>query len=204
VVGAFFGYLSGCVMAGIFFVQERFRRRSAQPVKIELLPFSAADFETLTSWVRHAQLFELWSRGRFQYPLNHDQLAARSSLPAGEPPNRLCLKAVCGEMWQMVAYVELTDIDREKLHASIELAIVDPSRNDRDQLSAALVGETLQQAFNQQGLQSLSVVLHRSEAESLDCFRKRGFSDVKRETPSDETREFRELEYRRVIPNDQV
>ena len=31
------------------------------------------------------------------------------------PPNGLCLKAVCGEMQQTVAYAELADIDRETL-----------------------------------------------------------------------------------------
>ena len=54
---ALLGYLAGCVMAGIFFVQESFRRRSVQPEKIELLPFTTADFDTLISWVRHAATF---------------------------------------------------------------------------------------------------------------------------------------------------
>ena len=120
VAGRPLGYLAGCIMAGVFFVQERFRHRSEQPVEIELLPFTATDFETLISWVHHAPLFDLWSRGRFRYPLNHDQLAAHMALIAGAPtvgedPNRLCFKAVCGEMQQMAAYVELANIDREKL-----------------------------------------------------------------------------------------
>ena len=46
--------------------------------------------------------------------------------------------------------------------------------------------EILQQAFHQQGPQSLDVVLHRSEAQSLDCFRKHGFYDARSKTPGDE------------------
>ena len=206
VAGAPLGYLAGCIVAGIFFVQETFRRRSIQPVKIELLPFTAADFDTLISWVHHVQLFDLWSQGEFRYPLDHDQLAAHFSLTAGEPPDRFCFKAVCGEMQQMVAYVELANIDREesragaepgeplallaharaigwgKPRATIELAVVDPLRDDRDQLSNLLVLEIMYQAFSQLGLQWLGVVLHVSATESLECFRKHGFYDVPNKT----------------------
>ena len=182
-------------MAGIFFVQERFRRRSQQPVKIELLPFTAADFDTLISWVHHPQLFDLWLRGRFRYPLDHEQLAAHLNRTAGEPPDRLCFKAVCGEMQEMVAYVELANIDREKACARVERAIVDPLRNDRDHLSEALVWEAMQHAFNQQGLQWLGIVLHHSEAQSLECFRKHGFYDAGNMTPGDEP------EYVKLIRN---
>ena len=193
--GAALGYLAGCVMAGVFLIQEDFRRRSYKPVAIELLPLAATDFDTLISWVHHSPLFDIWSRGRFRYPLDHEQLAAHvgraadesykseaqardgteSELQAtdevilladprpagyagvpsgfpGESQNRLCFKAVCGEMREMVGYAELANIDREKSRASIELAIVDPSRNDRDHLSETLVWEVMQHAFNGQGL----------------------------------------------------
>ena len=50
--GAALGYLAGCVMASVFLVQEKLRRRAHPPVQIELLPFTAADFDTLISWVR--------------------------------------------------------------------------------------------------------------------------------------------------------
>ena len=109
----FFGYLAGCVMAGVFFVQENFGRRSRQPLVLELVPFTAADFGTLIAWVHHPQLFDLWSRGRFRYPLDDGQLSARLQPAAGEPANHLCFKGVCGEMQEMVAYVELANIDRE-------------------------------------------------------------------------------------------
>ncbi len=208
VAGAPLGYLAGCIVAGIFFVQERFRRRSVQPVKIELLPFTAADFDTLISWVHHAPLFDLWSQGEFRYPLDHDQLAAHLSLTAGDPPDRLCIKAVCGEMQQMVAYAELVNIVREespdgaeagkpavslaparaidlgKPCASIEFAIVDPLRDDRDQLSNVLVLEIMYHAFHQLGLKWLGVVLHLSATESLECFRKHGFFDAQYKAPS--------------------
>ena len=217
VAGAPLGYLAGCIMAGVFFVQERFRRRSRQPVKIELLPFTAADFEPLIAWVHHPQLFDLWSHGRFRYPLDHEQLAVHLNLAVSAPPdsasasddglvllaqadpsgvatpNRLYFKAVCGEMQQMVAYAELSNIDGETSRASVELAIVDPSRNDRDQLSDALVWEIMQQAFTQQGLQWLGVVLHRSAAESLECFRKHGFYDPYGKMPSDASRQYLKL-----------
>ena len=169
------GYLAGCVMAGVFFVQERFRSRSRQPVTMELLPFTRTDFDTLISWVHHVQLFKLWSCGRFRYPLDHDQLAARLKVTAGEPPNRLCFKAVCGEMQQMAAYVELANIDREKSRASIELAIADPSRNDRVQLSDALVREIVQQAFTQQGLQWLGVALPQARPNQRNASASMGF-----------------------------
>jgi RimJ/RimL family protein N-acetyltransferase len=193
--GALFGYLAGCIMAGVFIVQERFGRRSCQPLIIELVPVTAADFDTLIAWVHHSQLFDLWARGRFRYPLDHEQLSAH--LASGEAANRLCFKAVCGDMQEMVAYVELANIDREKLRASIELAIVEPSRNDRDRLSRALIWEIVQYAFNQQGMQWLGVVLHRSEAESLECFRKHGFYDAHHKTMGSEP-----VEYLKLIRSD--
>ena len=84
VFGALLGYLAGCLMASVFLMQELYHRRSRQPVSIELLPFTAADFDTLISWVQHSQLFDLWSRGRFRYPLDHEQFAAYWDLTAGE------------------------------------------------------------------------------------------------------------------------
>ena len=126
--GAMFGYLAGCVMAGVFFAQESFGRRSRPPLVIELVAFTAADFDTLIAWVRHLQLFDLWARGRFRYPLDHDQLAAHLCPTAGEPANRLCFKAVCGEMQEMVAYVEMANIDRQKLRAASNW----PSSNHRE------------------------------------------------------------------------
>ncbi len=193
VAGAPLGYLAGCLVAGVFFVQERHRRRSQQPAAIELLPFTRADFDTLISWVHHSQLFDLWSRGRFRYPLDREQLAAHLEPTADGPPNRLCFKAVCGQMQQMVGYVELANIDRKNLRATIERAIVDPLRNDREHLSDALVWEIMNRAFNQQGLQWLGLVLHRREIQSLECFSKHGFYDVRHETPEDEPGEYRKL-----------
>ena len=111
--GTLFGYLAGCVMAGIFFVQEKLGRRSVQPLKLELLPCTAADFDTLIAWVHHESLFDLWSRGVFRYPLDHEQLTAHWKPTGGEPPNRLGFKAVCGEMQEMVGYAELAAINRE-------------------------------------------------------------------------------------------
>ena len=134
--GAMLGYLAGCLVAGIFFVQERYRHRSTQPVEIELRPFTAADFDTLISWVRYGPLFDLWSQGEFRFPLDHDQLAAHLSLTAGES-RTACFKAVCGDMQQMVAYVELADIDREKspksmcFKAIVELADIDQENGRR-------------------------------------------------------------------------
>ena len=197
--GACLGYLAGCVVAGIFFVQESHRRHSHPPMEIELLPFTAADFDTLISWVRRSQLFDLWSKGEFRYPLDHDQLAARLGLAEGESPALLCFKAVCGEMQEMVAYVELADIDRakprenvapgevlvilaeelqmdrQKPRASIQRAIVDPAREDRNHLSDVLVGKIVEQGFQQQNLQCLDTRLHREEVQALECFRKHGF-----------------------------
>jgi hypothetical protein len=191
--GTLFGYLAGCVMASVFLFQERYHRRSHRPVSIELLPFTGADFETLIAWVHYPQLFHLWSRDQFRYPLDQDQLAAHLARVAGQPPNGLCFKAVCGEMQEMVAYVELANIDRATLRSRIELAIVDPTRNDRDQLSTALIWEIMQQAFHGQGLEWLDVVLHRSEAQSLECFCKHGFYDAYAKKPGDAPDEYRKL-----------
>ena len=185
IASALIGYLVGCVMAGIFFVAESIRRRSHPPLKIEIRPFTAADFDALIAWVRHAELFDLWSRGRFRYPLDHEQLAARLGLAAGEPPALICFKAVLGEMQQMAAYAELANIDREKLCASVELAIVDPSQSERNRLSDVLVREIVRIAFQEQGLQWLSVELGRNETQSLECFRKHGFFAAPGEKPQE-------------------
>jgi hypothetical protein len=196
VFGAPLGYLAGCLVAGVFLAQESYNRRSRQPLTIALLPFTATDFDTLISWLRHAQLFDLWSHGRFRYPLDHEQLAVHLGLTAAEPPNRLCYKAVCGEMQEMVAYVELANINRKSKRATIELAIVDPVRNDRDHLSDTLVWEIMQHAFHQQGLYMLGVALRRNEVQSAECFGKHGFYDTHllQEMPG-----HRPDEYRRMV-----
>ena len=221
-IGALVGYLVGCIMAGVFFVQEKIRRRLCPPLKIKLLPFTVTDFDTLIGWGRQPRLLNLWSRSRFRYPLDHQQLAAHlgwaaddsykpespardgnkpdaqardeevlladpratalSAFPGG-PADRRCFKAVCGEMQEMVGYAELVDDNREMSRANIELAIIDPLRNDRDHLSDVLVREIVQHAFDQQGLQSLGVVLHHSEVQSLECFRKHGFCNELPKSP---------------------
>jgi hypothetical protein len=191
--GALFGYLAGCVMAGIFFVQEKFRRRSYQSVKVVLLPFTENDFDTLISWLRPLKLFNLWSRGQFRYPLDRQQLVDHLHQTANEPPQCLGFKAVYGEIQEMVAYIELANINQDEFGANITRAIVDPSRNDRDQLSPALVEAIVQHAFNQLGLPWLAVVLHRSEAQSLHCFRKHGFHDSSITILSDDSGDYQEL-----------
>ena len=72
------------------------------------------------------------------------------------------------------------------MRAGIDLAIVDPARNDRGHLSDVLVWEVMQRAFHQQGLQWLAVRLHHSEAQSLECFRKHGFYDARAARPGEE------------------
>jgi RimJ/RimL family protein N-acetyltransferase len=180
VFGMPFGYLAGCVMASVFLLLEKFRGRHRPPLEITLLHCTADDFDTLIAWLHNARLFGLWSCGRFRYPLDQEQLAAHRNLTAGETPSCLCFKAVCGEMKQMVAYVELANIDREKSRASIELAIVDPSRSDRGQLSKILLA-AIMQVCSQQGLQWLGVTLHRNAFQSLQCFRQHGFHDEQQE-----------------------
>jgi hypothetical protein len=191
--GAILGYLAGCIMASVFLAQEMFRRRSRAPASIELLPFTAADFDTLISWVQLPQFFDLWSQGQFRYPLDHDQLAAHLDSTAGHAPHRLCFKAVCGEMEEMVAYVELASINRKRQRAAVELPIVDPSRHDRGDLSDALVWEIMQEAFDFQCLQWLDVLLHRSEAEATECFRKHGFFEGRHRTAREKPQEYRLL-----------
>jgi len=99
-----------------------------------------------------------------------------------EQRQRIAYKAVGGEMRQMVAMVELARIDRRHSRASIELAIVDPSRDDRGHLSRELVREIVREAFERQGLGFLQVILHHSAVESAECFRQQGFFDVGRST----------------------
>ena len=82
--GAALGYLAGCAMASVFFVQEKFRQRNILPVEIQLLPLTETDFDTLIAWVRHRPLFELWSQGQFHYPLDYEQLQSRYAPAAAE------------------------------------------------------------------------------------------------------------------------
>ena len=178
--GVLFGYLAGCIMAGVFFVQERHHRRKTQPAEISFLPLTETDFDTLCAWVRYRPFFDLWSQGQFNYPLDHEQLQARFTSATPDNPDRLAFKAVCGEMQEMVAMVELAGIDRERSRANIELAIVDPSRNDRADISGKLLREIVREAFGRQRLYWLRVVLHHSAVESLECFRKLGFYGLDR------------------------
>jgi hypothetical protein len=98
-----------------------------------------------------------------------------------EPPEkleRLVFKAVSGEMQVMVAAIELSNIDRHRSRANIELAIVDPSLDDRGKISGELVRAIVQEAFRRQGLHWLRVVLPRKAVETLDCFRKNEFYEL--------------------------
>ena len=225
-IGAPLGYVAGCVMAGVFFVQERLGQKKAPPLEISLAPLTEADFDTLCTWLRHRPLFELWSQEQFRYPLDQEQLedrfdAAMPAVPeaaltgytptASTPPcppsprqtgdettllqflkqpeklERLAFKAVTGEMTLMVAAIELSNIDRNRSRANIELAIVDPSLQDRGQISSKLVQAIVEEAFRRQRLHWLRVVLPRQAVESLECFRKQDFYDLESTaTPSSE------------------
>jgi hypothetical protein len=182
--GAILGYLAGCLMAGVFFAQESYRRRSKPPLEIQFRPFTAADFDTLKRWVRYRPLFELWSQRQLRYPLDDEQLQALASPAEDFLTDRLAFKAVWGQMQEMVAFVELTKIDLDRSRANIELAIVDPMRDDRDQLSDVLLREIIEEAFERQQLQWLSVVVHRTATGTLECFHKHGFSNARDEQAS--------------------
>jgi hypothetical protein len=224
IAGVPLGYLAGCVMAGVFLMQESFGRQRTPQVDIQLVPLTEADVDTLCTWLRHRPLFDLWSQEQFRYPLDQDQLedrfdAARPAAPdadstgtdspASPPPEtfptpqpgeettllqfikqpekleRFAFKAVSGEMQVMVAAIELSNIDRTRSRANIELAIVDPSRDDRGQISGKLVDGIVEEAFQRQHLHWLRVVLPRVAVESLECFRKHGFYELESaSTPS--------------------
>jgi hypothetical protein len=216
-IGAPLGYVAGCIMAGVFFVQERLSQRKAPAVELSLVPLTEADFDTLCTWLRHRPLFELWSQEQFRYPLDQEQLedrfdgampavpeasstgtAATASPPPEPPPQdkpgdetallqflkqpekleRLVFKAVTGEIQVMAAAIELSNIDRNRSRANIELAIVDPTRNDRGRISGTLVRAIVEEAFHRQRLHWLRVVLPRKAEESIHCFRMQEFYEL--------------------------
>ena len=56
-----------------------------------------------------------------------------------------------------------------------------------------LVREIMQHAFHRQGLRWLSVVLHRSEVQSRECFRKHGFWDARPKARGEAPEKYLEL-----------
>ena len=95
-----------------------------------------------------------------------DEATATAPPAARAKPRQLVYKAVCGEMQEMVGMVELANIDYERSRANIELAIVDPARSDRAEISGKLVREIVREAFERYGLHWLRAVVCWDAAES--------------------------------------
>ena len=97
------------------------------------------------------------------------QLECRLDATAGDHPSRLMFKAVSPDRGNMVAYVELDDIDHSSGTAMVELPLVAPHAADRDLLGGLLLRKLAERAFGELRLRRLSVRFDDREGELAGC-----------------------------------
>lgn len=177
VPGALFGYLAGCLTAGVFFVMDRLRKTHPKDSRsaIELQPFSEADVDTLLAWIDSPRMLQLWAGAAFSAPLDRPQLERHLRRASGEEPDRLIFKALSKETGCTVGHVELCSIDRRLLSATVGLALVGPQESQRGELSIALLQAILAVAFGQMGLHRVDAAVPVHDRQAIACYKTLGF-----------------------------
>jgi hypothetical protein len=168
--GIVLGTVVGTAAGGVYTLTDAICQRlfKAMP-RIDLLPFTRDDIDVLLAWIDSPLLLRRWAGGRFVLPLDRVQLERRVDATAGDHPSRLMFKAVSPDSGNMVAYVELDQIDPSSGTALVELPLVAPHATERDVLGVLLLRKLAERAFGELRLRRLSVRFDDREGELAGC-----------------------------------
>jgi hypothetical protein len=164
-LGTVVGVFAGGAYAGM---DEFCRRLFGGWPRLELLSATADDIDMLLAWVSGPQLFQRWSAGQLEFPMDRQQFSQRFEAVADQLPVRMAFKAVETRTGNMVGYVELGHIGHQRHVAFVEFPLVAPDIADRDLLSVLLLRAVAEKAF-ELGFRQLGVRLHSREDELDRC-----------------------------------
>ncbi len=148
--------------------------RSVPAAGVALEPFGPADYERLVAWIPDEAQLVQWAGPIFRWPLDDAQLDAYRT-PAGAPGStRLIWRAVASPGGAVVGHVELNEIDRRDLAATLSRVLVSPGRRDRG-VGRAMVAAALEVAFGELGLHRVELRVFDFNEPAIRCYEALGF-----------------------------
>jgi RimJ/RimL family protein N-acetyltransferase len=153
--------------------------RSVPATGVALEPFGPADYGHLVAWIPdEAQLLQ-WPGPIFRWPLDDAQLDAYRTPTVAPEPTRLIWRAVTSPDGALVGHVELNEIDRRHLAASLSRVLVSPEHRDRG-VGRAMAAAVLEAALGALGLHRVELRVFDFNEPAIRCrealgFRREGF-----------------------------
>lgn len=144
-------------------------------IPIALAPFEPADFSRLITWVPSAEFMMQWSGPFFTHPLDEAQLDCYYQSGQSEPPIRKIYKAVDISTAEVVGHIELNNIDRRNLAATVSKVLVAPHRQGQG-IGTAMTAQLLKIAFEQLRLHRVSLYVFDFNLPAVHCYQKLGFT----------------------------
>lgn len=141
---------------------------------IDLRPFTEDDFDRLIEWVDSPSFLVQWAGPVFSYPLDESQLREHLDATDDPEPSRMAFKAV-DSTGRMVGYVELNEIDRRNLSASVARVIVGPDERGRG-YGTSMVARLLEIGFGEIGLHRIELRVFDFNEAAIACYRNVGFT----------------------------
>lgn len=148
--------------------------RSVQGTGVVLEPFGPADYARLVDWVPdQAQLLQ-WAGPIFRWPLDDAQLDDYVAPTAGPVPTRLIWRAVADAGGEVVGHVELNEIDRRHLAATLSRVLVSPEQRNRG-MGRAMIAAALEVAFDTLALHRVELRVFDFNEPAIRCYEALGF-----------------------------
>ncbi len=127
------------------------------------------------SWITSQESMVQWSGNTFTYPLNEEQLEKYIQGSEGENPRRKILKAVDSETGTYIGNITLEMKDPGTKKAAIACVLVGDTAYRNKGIGEIMVRETVKIAFQQLGLETITLNVYTFNKSAIRCYEKVGF-----------------------------
>jgi len=147
--------------------------------QINLVPFTANDFDTLLGWIDSKEFHIQWCGNTFKYPLDIAQLEEYLKDTEGEHASKRVYKALTQD-GRHIGNISLHRIEREKGIAGIACVIVGDKMYRGRGVGEIVVRKLLNISFNEIGLKEVYLNVFEYNKTAIRCYEKCGFKIVSR------------------------
>ncbi len=137
---------------------------------IQLKLFTAEDFSRLINWIDTKKLMYIFSAERFNYPLNHEQLATYINAE-----DRIAYKVIDGKSNKIIGHADFSKINKQSKSARICSVLIGDRKSRSKGFGTQIINALIRIGFQEMKLHRIDLGVFDFNKQAIKCYKKCGF-----------------------------